>query len=140
MNLKDGAFSSPTFNFDMSIKVDAPVGAMSISPCSRDVVLASRQGLHIVDLDNPYDPPRFLQHLTAWSVADVQWSPHASHSQWVVSTSNQKAIVWNLALPSQRAIEHVLNGHTRAITDINFSAHEPNVLATCSIEIGRAHV
>lgn len=127
-------FDSPTFKLDMSIKVDAPVGAMSISPCSRDVVLASRQGLHIVDLDNPYDPPRFLQHLTAWSVADVQWSPHASHAHWVISTSNQKAIVWNLALPSHKAIEHVLHSHTRAITDINFSAHEPNILATCSID------
>jgi hypothetical protein len=127
-------FESPTFKLDMSIKVDAPVGAMSISPSSRDVVLASRQGLHIVDLDNPYDPPRFLQHITAWSVADVQWSPHASHSHWVVSTNNHKAIVWNLAMPSHKAIEHVLAGHSRAITDINFSAHEPNILATCSMD------
>ncbi|KAI5846190.1 hypothetical protein BZA05DRAFT_377720 [Tricharina praecox] len=130
----DSPFDSPTFKLDMSIKVDAPVGAMSISPSSRDVVLASRQGLHIVDLDNPYDPPRFLQHLTAWSVADVQWSPHASHSHWVVSTNNHRAIVWNLAMPSHKAIEHVLASHTRAITDINFSAHEPNVLATCSVD------
>ncbi|KAA8900006.1 hypothetical protein FN846DRAFT_165029 [Sphaerosporella brunnea] len=127
-------FESPTFKLDMSIKVDAPVGAMSISPSSRDIVLASKQGLHIIDLDNPYDPPRFLQHLTAWSVADVQWSPHASHSHWVVSTNNHKAIVWNLAMPSHKAIEHVLAGHTRAITDINFSAHEPNILATCSVD------
>jgi len=130
----DSPFDSPTFKLDMSIKVDAPVGAMSISPSSRDVVLASRQGLHIVDLDNPYDPPRFLQHLTAWSVADVQWSPHASHSHWVVSTNNHRAIVWNLAMPSHKAIEHVLASHTRAITDINFSAHEPNILATCSVD------
>jgi len=130
----ESAFDSPTFKLDMSIKVDAPVGAMSISPSSRDVVLASKQGLHIVDLDNPYDPPRFLQHLTAWSVADVQWSPHASHAHWVVSTSNQKAIVWNLAMRSHKAIEHVLQSHTRAITDINFSAHDPNTLATCSVD------
>ncbi|KAI5778688.1 hypothetical protein EDC01DRAFT_673029 [Geopyxis carbonaria] len=130
----ESPYDSPTFKLDMSIKVDAPVGAMSISPSSRDVVLASRQGLHIVDLDNPYDPPRFLQHLTAWSVADVQWCPHASEPNWVVSTSNQNAIVWNLALPSNRAIEFVLKSHTRAITDINFSAHDPNVLATCSID------
>ncbi|TGZ82469.1 hypothetical protein EX30DRAFT_186364 [Ascodesmis nigricans] len=125
---------SLTFKMDMSIKVDAPVGAMSISPCSRDVVLASRQGLHIIDLDNPYDPPRFLQHLTAWSVADVQWSPHASHPNWVVSTSNQNAIVWNLAMPASKSIEFVLKSHTRAISDINFSAHDPHTLATCSID------
>ncbi|KAF8475755.1 hypothetical protein BDZ91DRAFT_689427 [Kalaharituber pfeilii] len=128
------AFDSPTFNLDMSIRVDQPVGSMSISPSGRDVVLASRQGLHIVDLDNPYDPPRFLQHRTAWEVADVQWSPFAARDYWVVSTSNQKAMVWNLAMPSRRAIEHVLHSHTRAITDINFSAHHPDILATCSVD------
>ncbi|PWW78421.1 hypothetical protein C7212DRAFT_182250 [Tuber magnatum] len=132
------AFNSRTFNLDMSIKVDAPVGSMYVFYRGwliwGRVDLVFRQGLHIVDLDNPYDPPRFLQHLTAWSVADVQWSPHASHSHWVVSTSNQKAIVWNLVLPSRKAIEHVLHSHTRAITDINFSAHQPNTLATCSID------
>ncbi|KAI5810000.1 hypothetical protein DFH27DRAFT_508918 [Peziza echinospora] len=128
------AFDSPTFQADMSIRVDQPVGSMSISPSGRDVVLASRQGLHIVDLDNPYDPPRFLQHRTAWEVADVQWSPFAARDYWVVSTSNQKAMVWNLAMPSTNAIEHVLHSHTRAITDINFSAHHPDILATCSVD------
>lgn len=52
----------------------------------------------------------------------------------MVSTSNQKAMVWNLAMPSRRAIEHVLHSHTRAITDINFSAHHPDILATCSVD------
>jgi WD40 repeat protein len=52
-----------------------------------------------------------------------------------VSTSNQKALVWNLeAKPSQDSIEHVLHAHSRAITDINFSAHHPDVLATCAVD------
>lgn len=37
-------------------------------------------------------------------------------------------------MPSRRAIEHVLHSHTRAITDINFSAHHPDILATCSVD------
>ena len=54
---------------------------------------------------------------------------------WVVSTSNQKALVWNLATKSSlTAVEHVLHAHTRAITDINFSAHHPDVLATCAVD------
>ena len=108
---------------------------MSISPCGRDVVLASREGLHIIDLDSPYSPPRYLPHHTSWEVADVQWSPFASRDYWVVSTSNQKALVWNLeAKLWQNSIELVLHGHTRAITDINFSAHHPDVLATCAVD------
>ncbi|KAI9721192.1 MAG: hypothetical protein M1812_002353 [Candelaria pacifica] len=129
------AFDSQTFDLDISIKVDKPVGSMSISPSGRDVVLASRQGLHIIDLDSLYSPPRELPHYTPWEVADVQWSPFAIRDHWVVSTSNQKALVWNLGMKtSQGSIEHVLHAHTRAITDINFSAHHPDILATCAVD------
>ncbi len=94
-----------------------------------------RQGLHIIDLDSPFQPPRHLPHHIPWEVADVQWSPFASRDFWVVSTSNQKALVWNLAMVNSRAsIEHVLHAHSRAITDINFSAHHPDILATCAVD------
>lgn len=94
-----------------------------------------RQGLHIIDLDTPFQPPRHLPHHIPWEVADVQWSPFASRDFWVVSTSNQKALVWNLAMIDSRAsIEHVLHAHSRAITDINFSAHHPDILATCAVD------
>ena len=95
-----------------------------------------RQGLHIIDLDSPYSPPRHLPHHTPWEVADVQWSPFSSRDSWVVSTSNQKALVWNLEMSDPRSsIEHVLHAHTRAITDINFSAHHPDILATLEIPL-----
>lgn len=35
---------------------------------------------------------------------------------------------------SQASVEHVLHAHTRAITDINFSAHHPDILATCAVD------
>ena len=98
----------------------------------------SRQGLDIIDLDSPYAPPRHLPHFTPWEVADVQWSPFAARDYWIVSTSNQKALVWNLSLgspnKSNSSIEHVLHGHKRAITDINFSAHYPDILATSGVD------
>ncbi|EXJ83824.1 hypothetical protein A1O1_07451 [Capronia coronata CBS 617.96] len=129
------AFESETFGQDASFRLEQPVGSMSISPSGRDVALASKEGLHIIDLDSPYSPPRYLPHRTPWEVADVQWSPFAVRDYWVVSTSNQKALVWNLAARSwQDWIEFVLHGHTRAITDINFSAHNPDVLATCAVD------
>ncbi|KAG7736448.1 hypothetical protein KL911_004829 [Ogataea haglerorum] len=107
---------------------------MSIAPSGRDVVLAGRKGLFVIDLDDPFAAPRWLHHQTSWEVADVQWSPHKSKPSWVVSTSNQKAMVWNLARPSHNAIEHVLHSHTRAITDINFHPNHPELLATCSVD------
>ncbi|ODQ67066.1 hypothetical protein NADFUDRAFT_3971, partial [Nadsonia fulvescens var. elongata DSM 6958] len=127
-------YNSMTFGNSLAVRVDEEVKAMSISPSSRDVVLASRRGLFIVDLDDPFSLPRWLHHFSSWEIADVQWSPHASKPFWVASTSNQKAMLWNLALPSSNAIEHVLHGHTRAITDINFHPHDPLLLSTCSVD------
>lgn len=34
----------------------------------------------------------------------------------------------------QNPIEHVLHAHSRAITDINFSAHHPDAIATCAVD------
>ena len=122
---------------DVSIHVERKVCSATISPCGRDVALASPDGLDIIDLDSPLNPPRHLRHGLPWTVADVQWSPFAARDYWVVSTANQKALVWNLNMQEdspQGAIEHTLKGHTRAITDINFSAHHPDVLATCAVD------
>ncbi|KAF2083239.1 WD40 repeat-like protein, partial [Saccharata proteae CBS 121410] len=125
-------FDSPTFERDASIRVNEPVGSASISPSNRDVVLASREGLHIIDLDNPYSPPRHILHRTSWEVADVQWSPFAFKDGLVASTSNQKALIWDLYHSERPPL--VLHKHSRAITDINLSAHHPDLLATCAVD------
>lgn len=85
---------------------------MSISPASRDVVLAayvslcctgfstehdpcshSRRGLFIIDLEAPLEVPRFLPQGGTWDVADVQWNPHPSRAEYIVSTSSEKLSV-----------------------------------------------
>lgn len=134
------AFDSLTFDQDISIHVDShhgDCGSATISPSGRDVAIASRFGLDIIDLDFPLNPPRRLRHGQSWNVVDVQWSPFAARDYWVASTSNQKAIVWNLSMSEdggRSAIEHTLHAHTRAITDINFSAHHPDILSTCAVD------
>ncbi|KAF8864519.1 hypothetical protein BDZ45DRAFT_581868 [Acephala macrosclerotiorum] len=131
------AFDSSTFEKNVQIHVDRKVGSATISPSGRDIALASNDGLDIIDLDSPWNPPRHLRHGLPWLVADVQWSPFAARDYWVVSTANQKALVWNLNMNEdapQGAIEHTLHAHTRAITDINFSAHHPDILATCAVD------
>lgn len=131
------AFESPTFTQTVSIAVDDDIGAASISPAGRDVVLASRGGLRIIDLDDPWSLPLFIPNQSSWEVADVQWSPFAARAEWIASTRNQLALVYNLSMPfnSKKApIEYTLRAHDRAITDINFSAHHPDLLATCGVD------
>ncbi|KAF2199140.1 hypothetical protein GQ43DRAFT_473907 [Delitschia confertaspora ATCC 74209] len=130
-------FESTTFEKDVSIFVNDTIGAASISPSGRDVVLAGKNGLLIIDLDSPYSPPRQIVNRTEWEVADVQWSPFACRSDWIASTCNQKALIYNLSMetcPSKAPIQHVLHAHDRAITDINFSAHHADLLATCAVD------
>lgn len=128
-------YDSITFGKSLLLRVDGAIGAMSLSPNGRDAVLAGRRGLFIIDLDDPFTTPRWLHHITSWEVADVQWSPHhLAKPSWCISTSNQKALLWDLARPSNNAILNVLHQHTRAITDINFHPFDPEILATCSID------
>lgn len=132
------AYDSETFDADGTIHVDGLVGSATISPSGRDIALASPEGLAIIDLDSPYNPPRRLSsHGSPWLVVDVQWSPFAARDYWVASTANHRCLVWNLNLREDSAtgaIEHSLQGHSRAITDINFSAHHPDILATCAVD------
>ncbi|CAJ2504254.1 Uu.00g116480.m01.CDS01 [Anthostomella pinea] len=132
------AYDSETFDADGTIHVPGMVGSATISPCGRDVALASPEGLAIIDLDSPFSPPRRLSsHGLPWLVVDVQWSPFAAREFWVASTANHRCLVWNLNLREDSAtgaIEHSLQGHSRAITDINFSAHHPDLLATCAVD------
>ncbi|KAF1831109.1 hypothetical protein BDW02DRAFT_572344 [Decorospora gaudefroyi] len=131
------AFESPTFEQDVSIAVDDEIGAASISPAGRDVVLASKNGLRIIDLDSPWSLPLFIPNPSPWDVADVQWSPFAARAEWIASTRNQVALVYNLSMPynnKKAPVEYTLREHDRAITDINFSAHHPDLLATCGVD------
>ncbi|KAJ7050532.1 hypothetical protein C8F01DRAFT_683078 [Mycena amicta] len=106
---------------DMKMLVGDAVGNMSISPTKRDIVLAARRGLFIIDLMSPLSVPRFLPQGGTWDVADVQWNPHVSRAEYIVSTSSEKLLIWNLHLTSASSnIEHILRGHYRAITDINW--------------------
>ncbi len=87
-----------------------------MSPSSRDVVLASyatpsvyakklltnldKAGRSIyIDLDNPLSIPQFLPQGGIWEIADVQWNPHPSWSEYIISTSSEKLYVYILNLP-----------------------------------------
>ncbi|KAJ1338894.1 hypothetical protein BSLG_006531 [Batrachochytrium salamandrivorans] len=130
----------------LAIKLDHPVTSISISPSYCDAVLAAKRGLYLLNLENPYEQPRFLQHLTKWDVADVQWNPHSHRSNWIATTSNQKTLIWNIArgVPAagsvqsvsstQNNVEFILNKHVRAVSDIHWSPFHPESIATCSYD------
>ncbi|KAJ3147784.1 hypothetical protein HDU89_005143 [Geranomyces variabilis] len=118
-----------------------PVTSLSISPNGDDAVLAAKKGLYIVNLEQLYEPPRVIHHMTNWEVSDVQWNPHRSRAYWIATTSNQKALVWNLETSatgqsdgSSKHIQYILGSHQRAVSDLNWSPFHPDLLATCSYD------
>ncbi|GBE79383.1 hypothetical protein SCP_0205810 [Sparassis crispa] len=131
---EDGSNFRRSLQIDMKGLVGDAVGNMSISPGSRDVVLAARKGLFIIDLEAPLNVPRFLPQGGTWDVADVQWNPHLTRSEYIVSTSNEKLLIWNLLLGGKTSIEHVLRSHYRAITDINWHTTDPDVVVSTGID------
>ncbi|KAJ3918668.1 hypothetical protein F5877DRAFT_42086 [Lentinula edodes] len=133
-DLKDGTNFRNSLQINMKGLVGDAVGNMSISPWSRDVVLAARRGLFIIDLEAPFEVPRFLPQGGTWDVADVQWNPHPSRSEYIVSTSSEKLLIWNLYMSGKTSIQHILHSHYRAITDINWHTTERDTVVSTGID------
>ncbi|KAL0575974.1 hypothetical protein V5O48_006008 [Marasmius crinis-equi] len=131
---EDGGNFRESLQIDMKGLVGDAVGNMSISPASRDVVLAARRGLFIIDLKAPFEVPRFLPQGGTWDVADVQWNPHHSRAEYIVSTSSEKLLIWNLLMSGKTSIEHILHSHYRAITDINWHTTECDTVVSTGID------
>ncbi|KAF7294510.1 WD-REPEATS-REGION domain-containing protein [Mycena kentingensis (nom. inval.)] len=125
-NSTDSSDNFRSMQIDMKMLVGDAVGNMSISATGRDIVLAARRGLFVIDLSSALSPPRFLPQGGSWDVADVQFNPHVSRGEYVVSTSSEKLLIWNLLITAgpnggqPSAIQHILRGHYRAITDVNW--------------------
>ncbi|KAG8221615.1 hypothetical protein J3R82DRAFT_1892 [Butyriboletus roseoflavus] len=131
---EDGGNFRRSLQIDMKDLVGDAVGNMSISPTSRDIVLAARRGLFIIDLEAPLEIPRFLPQGGTWDVADVQWNPHRARAEYIVSTSSEKLLIWNLMMIGKSSIEHILHCHYRAITDINWHTSEPDTVSSVGID------
>ncbi|KAF9218601.1 hypothetical protein BS17DRAFT_741950 [Gyrodon lividus] len=130
----DGGNFRRSLQIDMKDLVGDAVGSMSISPASRDIVLAARRGLFIIDLEAPLEVPRFLPQGGTWDVADVQWNPHHLRAEYIVSTSSEKLLIWNLMVIGKTSIVHILHSHYRAITDINWHTSEPDTVCSVGID------
>ncbi|KAI0794847.1 hypothetical protein C8Q75DRAFT_847958 [Abortiporus biennis] len=131
---EDGSNFRRSLQIDMKSLIGSAIGNMSIGPGSRDVVLAARKGLFIIDLEAPLNVPRFLPQGGTWDVADVQWNPHFSRNEYIVSTSSEKLLIWNLYISGKTSIEFILRSHYRAITDINWHTMDPDVVVSTGID------
>ncbi|PIA14226.1 hypothetical protein COEREDRAFT_88895 [Coemansia reversa NRRL 1564] len=105
---------------------------MSGSPYGRDVVLAGRAGLAVVDVAAPQTVQTVALD-SAWPVSAVAWSASATHSGWVATAAGPTLAVHDLARAGGGPMR-AARAHARAITDVAWAPLTPAWLGTASLD------
>ncbi|KAI4902608.1 hypothetical protein NFI96_032929 [Prochilodus magdalenae] len=95
--------------------------------------LGRRRFLYIVNLETPSEAPRKIGRQSKWDVGTVQWNPHKTEAHLFAASSNQRVdlYVWRDGCGEAHTS---LQGHTRVISDLDWSWFEPEFLVTSSVD------
>ncbi|XP_030621700.1 GATOR complex protein WDR59 isoform X1 [Chanos chanos] len=112
---------------------DAQATAMSVDCLGRHAVLSGRRFLYVVNLEMPSEAPRKIGRQSKWDVGTVQWNPHRTEAHLFAASSNQRVdlYVWQDGCGEAHTS---LLGHTRVISDLDWSWFEPEFLVTSSVD------
>uniref|UniRef100_A0A3B4TVS5 WD repeat domain 59 n=1 Tax=Seriola dumerili TaxID=41447 RepID=A0A3B4TVS5_SERDU len=92
-----------------------------------------RRFLYMVNLEAPSEPPRKIGRQSKWDVGTVQWNPHKSESHVFAASSNQRVDLYSWR-EGCGEVHTSLQGHTRVISDLDWSWFEPEFLVTSSVD------
>ncbi|PFX34828.1 WD repeat-containing protein 59 [Stylophora pistillata] len=112
---------------------DLPATVMAVDCTGQFSVLGSRKGLAFIDLNAPHTITKKVSRNSKWECGAVEWNPHLTHAHIFAYASNQKTEIWSWR-DGNNAQQHILRGHTRSISDLNWSWFDPQLLATCSMD------
>uniref|UniRef100_A0A8B9KJ30 RWD domain-containing protein n=1 Tax=Astyanax mexicanus TaxID=7994 RepID=A0A8B9KJ30_ASTMX len=107
--------------------------AMSVDCLGHHAVLSGRRFLYVVNLETPSEAPRKIGRQSKWDVGTVQWNPHRAEAHLFAASSNQRVdlYVWRDGCGEAH---NSLQGHTRVISDLDWSWFEPEYLVTSSVD------
>ncbi|XP_043072757.1 GATOR complex protein WDR59 isoform X3 [Puntigrus tetrazona] len=112
---------------------DAQATAMSVDCLGQHAVLSGRRFLYVVNLETPSEAPRKISRQSKWDVGTVQWNPHKTEAHLFAASSNQRVDLY--AWRDGAGEPHTsLQGHTRVISDLDWSWFEPEFLVTSSVD------
>ncbi|XP_067245269.1 GATOR2 complex protein WDR59 isoform X4 [Chanodichthys erythropterus] len=112
---------------------DAQATAMSVDCLGQHAVLSGRRFLYVVNLETPSEAPRKISRQSKWDVGTVQWNPHKTEAHLFAASSNQRVDLYVWRDGSGEA-HTSLQGHTRVISDLDWSWFEPELLVTSSVD------
>ncbi|XP_040265541.1 GATOR complex protein WDR59 [Bufo bufo] len=112
---------------------DSQATAMSVDCQGQLAVLSGRRFLYIVSLETPNEGTRKISRQSKWDIGTVQWNPHESYAHFFAASSNQRVDLYQWR-DGSGDIATSLQGHTRVISDLDWSVYEPDILVTSSID------
>ncbi|KAK5873492.1 hypothetical protein PBY51_018528 [Eleginops maclovinus] len=112
---------------------DAQATAMSVDCLGSHAVLSGRRFLYMVNLEAPSEQPRKIGRQSKWDVGTVQWKPHRDEAHVFAASSNQRVDLYSWR-DGCGEIHSSLQGHTRVISDLDWSCFEPELLVTSSVD------
>ncbi|XP_063336682.1 GATOR2 complex protein WDR59 isoform X1 [Pelmatolapia mariae] len=112
---------------------DAQATAMSVDCLGSHAVLSGRRFLYLVNLELPSEPSRKIGRQSKWDVGTVQWNPHRSEAHVFAASSNQRVDLYSWR-DGCGETHTSLQGHTRVISDLDWSWFEPEFLVTSSVD------
>ncbi|XP_061613356.1 GATOR2 complex protein WDR59 isoform X3 [Phyllopteryx taeniolatus] len=106
---------------------------MSVDCLGSHAVLSGRRFLYVVNLEAPSEQARKMSRQSKWDVGTVQWNPHRSQAHVFAASSNQRVDLYSWK-DGRGSIHTSLQGHTRVISDLDWSCFEAEFLVSSSVD------
>lgn len=111
---------------------DLQATAMALDSDGQYAVLAGRRYVAVLNLESPGATIKKSVRQSKFEVSTAEWNPHLADTFLLACNQNVELLTWSCGeLQSKHTIS---KAHTRAISDINWSPFDENVLASSSYD------
>lgn len=111
---------------------DLQATAMALDSDGQYAVLAGRRYVAVLNLESPNATIKKSVRQSKFEVSTAEWNPHLADTFLLACNQNVELLTWSCGeLQSKHTIS---KAHTRAISDINWSPFDENVLASSSYD------
>ncbi|XP_077448423.1 GATOR2 complex protein WDR59 [Stigmatopora argus] len=112
---------------------DAQASTMSVDCLGSHAVLSGRRFLYVVNLEASSELAGKMSRHSKWDVGTVQWNPHREQAHVFAASSNQRVDLYSWK-DGGGGVRTSLQGHTRVISDLDWSCFEADLLVSSSVD------
>lgn len=126
------SMAAVNLSYVVSEHKDLQATAMALDSDGQYAVLAGRRYVALVNLDSPDVTVKKSVRQSKFEVSTAEWNPHLADTFLLACNQNVELLTW---CNGELLLKHIiLKAHTRAISDINWSPFDENLLASSSYD------